>query len=125
MILEYNGDKFFIPTEEEVANLKVGDLAPSSLGADENGLGKVIKITYRGVDINGKPFVGFSTEWHGPGSSVTNSMKVDELVRTLHYCRRYTSAELDRIERELNARLAAMPTQSKGHVAADAGEVQR
>jgi hypothetical protein len=58
----------------------------------------VVRIAYRGVDINGRAYVGFYTAF-GENGTLSGSYKEGELVRTVPLCSRYTSHELDVIER--------------------------
>lgn len=85
-----------LPTLDDVVNLRVGDLAPNCFGA----LAEVTEIRYRGTDLHGKAFVGYYTRT-GHTSSISMSMKQDELVR--HAGLLQTSAELDAIERRMRA----------------------
>ena len=87
-----------VPTREEVENLQVGDYAIDALGR----MRRVASIAYRGTDINGRVYVGYTTEFGKDGSTMTNSMKEGQLVRTVAASVRYTSAELDAIERRIN-----------------------
>lgn len=86
---------YFIPTRDFVEDLKVGDIAPSSIG----GWRTVKQITYRGDDVNGKAYVGYYVDF-GNGSTLSHSIKEGELVRTLATSNHHTSAELDLIERD-------------------------
>jgi hypothetical protein len=88
-----------LPTKDDVANLRVGDLAPNCFGA----LAEVTEICYRGVDVEGHAYVGYYTRT-GPTSSMSMSMKEGELVR--HAGLLQTSAELDSIERRMRAEKA-------------------
>jgi hypothetical protein len=91
-----------IPTREQVENLKEGDLAIDCFGK----MRKVTRICHRGVDIHGRAFVGYYTE-HGTNGSISHGMKEDTLVRTVATSQRYTSAELDSMERLHRAARAA------------------
>lgn len=101
--IKHKDHLFLLPTLADVHNLQVGDLAPASLGADENGLARVVRIRYRGIDIEGKAYVGYCTAHGNDGASVSNSIKEDRLDRSLFTSRHFNSAELDQIERELLA----------------------
>ena len=84
-----------IPTAQEVKSLKVGDLALNAFGQ----YAPVTEISYRSVDVEGAPFVGYYTSTNGGAMSAT--YKAGELVRTVAASRRYKSAELDAIERDM------------------------
>jgi hypothetical protein len=97
-ILVAKGNKsltVFIPERSDIENLQVGDLAPNCFG----GTGRVDRIFARMEDNNGKLFVCYYVEWGKKGSTISESMKEGELIRSLHACSLFTSAELDEIER--------------------------
>ena len=89
-----NNEIILIPTREQVEGLQAGDLALDCFGR----MSRVVRIAYRGVDVNGRHFVGFYTEL-GEHSSISNDYKEGELVVTLPLATKYTADELDRIER--------------------------
>jgi hypothetical protein len=89
-----NNEIMLIPTREQVEWLKEGDLALNCFGR----MVPVVRIAYRGVDINGRAYVGFYTAF-GQNGTLSGSYKEGELVRTVPLCSRYTSHELDVIER--------------------------
>jgi hypothetical protein len=89
--------QIYIPTRSEIEALKEGDLAPDCFGQWR----RVTKIFSRGDD-NGKAFVCFYTEF-GPGASISNSLKEGEINRTVALKGKYTSHELDLIEKRLSA----------------------
>lgn len=88
----------FIPTKNDVASLKVGDMALDCFGRWK----RVIEVQYRGTSVQGHDYVGFCTEF-GPTSTMSHGYKVGELCRTVHASGRFKSAELDDIEREMNS----------------------
>jgi hypothetical protein len=94
---------YFIPTAIDVSDLRVGDRALDCFGKWRT----VAKIGARSIDVNGAAFVRFETEF-GPSSTMTGSYKVGELVRTTALSAAHTSAEVDAIERELNARAGSL-----------------
>ncbi|MFA5154305.1 MAG: hypothetical protein WC554_17280 [Clostridia bacterium] len=83
------------PTKEDIDNLKVGDFAPNCFGK----FGKVKSITYRGIDVNGKAYVGYYVEWHGENSSISESLKEDDLLITVPLSCKYSAIELDNISK--------------------------
>jgi hypothetical protein len=85
-----------IPTKEQVLDLKVGDLAIDAFGR----MSKVVEIGARSVDYKGRFFVVYYTETTANGS-MSMAMKVGELVRHAGTSRHYTSAQLDKLAREL------------------------
>lgn len=93
--------EYFIPTQEFVESLAVGDEAPCSFSQWR----KVHSITHRGVDVKGVLFVCYYVEFE-PGSTLSHSMKVGRLERNIGITGRHTSAELDQIEAVLNGVLA-------------------
>ena len=86
-----NNNDLYMPTRDEIANLKVGDLAPDAFGKPV----RVTEIFARREDAKGRLFVCYYTE-HGVNGSISNSMKEDEIVR--HALMRLSSHEIDQIE---------------------------
>jgi len=64
-----------IYSREDVENLTVGDEVLNCFGK----LHKVTSITYRGIDINGKAYVGFYQEF-SEHCQISNSMKEGESI---------------------------------------------
>lgn len=91
---------FFIPDEDFVKSLKLGDYAPNSMGA----WSKVVEITAQKDDIHGVPFICYYVEFGSNGGSISSSMKAGELMRTVRLSRYYKSLELDDIEQEMKRR---------------------
>lgn len=83
----------FRPTEEEIANLKVGDLAPDAFGSMQ----PVTRIYARTRDIYSRLFVCYYVRF-GERAEMSNSMKTGEMVRTVSLCNAHTSAEIDRFD---------------------------
>jgi hypothetical protein len=77
------------PTKTDVENLKVGDEAPNCFGR----FGKVVSITYRGININGKAYVGYDVEWHGKDSCISGSLTEDETFDTVPLTSKYSRPE--------------------------------
>ncbi len=90
-----------VPNAADVVGLEEGVLALNCFGE----WAKVTRISYRGEAVvpPGVPYVGYYTATSAT-SSMSGSYKVGQLVRTVHASSRYTSAELDAIEREMVAR---------------------
>ena len=95
-----------MPTTADVANLKVGDLAPDCFGR----MSRVTRIFARKEDINGNLFVCYycamnenDTAENGCGCSA--SMKAGELVRTVALTGLLKSAECDALEEEMRGAL--------------------
>ena len=86
----------FVPTREYVQDLVVGQDVLDAFG----DLRPVDHIFARGVAIDGRAYVCFYTK-HGDNGMLSQSFKEDELVRTLHLCCRFSSAELDKLERDM------------------------
>jgi hypothetical protein len=87
---------FYMPTRAEVASLKAGDLIINPFGKPA----RVTRIHARGEDIHGKLYACYYVEW-GEGSTISDSIKEGELLRTVAVSRDYTSAQLDAIERTM------------------------
>jgi hypothetical protein len=90
--------EIYIPTRSEIEALKEGDLAPDCFGQWR----RVTRIYARGDDVNGKAYVCFYTEF-GQNASITNSLKEGEINRTVGLTAKYTSHELDLMEKRLSA----------------------
>lgn len=88
-----------VPTREEVYTLKVGDLALDCFGR----YSRITRIYAMRDDVHGRAFACFYTEFTPGRSEVSGSYKEGELVRTVPLTCAHTSAELDRIERDLLA----------------------
>ena len=97
--LQTDKTTLYMPEKEDIDNLKVGDLALDCFGRFQI----VTSINYKGVDIEGKAFVCYYTEFGEPGSgsAISNSMKEDELMCTCAASRYYTSDELRNLENEM------------------------
>lgn len=96
-----NTTEFFMPTWEQVTSLKVGDLAPDYAGR----LMPVVEIHAQHNDVAGRAFVCYYVASAGGNGSSSNSMKEGELMRSVVTSARYTSAQLDQIERQMRAEL--------------------
>ena len=83
----------FFPTRDDVATIAVGKPAPDCFGK----LAKVVEITYRGPDIHGKLFACYYTDF-GTGSRISNSVKEDEILRTVELTNAHLSREIAEIE---------------------------
>jgi hypothetical protein len=83
---------FFMPTETDVQGLKVGSETLDCFGHWR----RVTEITYRGTDVEGRPYVGFYT-------TISGSYKVGRLERTVPMSKCYTSAAIDAVERQMRA----------------------
>ena len=88
--------QIYIPTRAEIQSLEVGDLAPDCFGQWR----LVTRIFGRGHDVKGKAYVCYYTEF-GPTSSISNSLKEGEIHRTVALTGKYTSHELDILEKSL------------------------
>lgn len=92
-----NAHIFHMPTAEECTNLAVGDLAITPYG----DMREVLQISYRGVDINGNHFVGYSVSTGTGGGSITMSMKEGHLTRHVGLSWDHTASDLRAIEGEM------------------------
>jgi len=87
--------EIYIPTRSEIEDIRENDLAPDCFGNWK----RVTRIFARGVDVNGRAYVCFYTEF-GTTSSISNSLKEGELHRTVALTGKCTSHELDALEEE-------------------------
>lgn len=86
---------YFIPTRYFVNRLEVGHFAPDCFGKPA----RVVEIYGRGDDVKGKAFVCYRVQFGPPATStITNSLKEGELLRSTRICHQHTSHELDEIE---------------------------
>ena len=86
--------QIYIPTRVDIETLKEGELAPDCFGKWM----PVTRIFAKGTDQDGKSYVCFYTEF-GPNSAISNSLKEGRINRTVPLTSKYTSHELDTIER--------------------------
>ena len=77
------------PTRQDVESLKVGDIAPNCFGDN----GTVKEITYRGIDIHGKAYVGYYVTWHDDTSRISESLKENEVLSTVPLTEKYNRRE--------------------------------
>jgi hypothetical protein len=89
-----------MPTREDVESLRCGDFAPDCFGE----LRRVVEITECRQSIRGQWFVCYYTEF-GKDARISQSMKENELVRTLAVTSVMTSAQCDRLEWEMRQEL--------------------
>lgn len=80
------------PTLAEVDGLAVGDLVLDCFGK----LSPVVEISYRGVDVAGKSFVGFYQRFgdEGSTSTISGGLKEGEPVVTIPAGSRWKRSEL-------------------------------
>lgn len=93
----------FVPTEKDVAELKVGDRALNPFGR----WAEVTEISFRGTDVRGFQFVGFYTS-QGPNSTISGTYKVGELVRHVGLVQK--STDLDDVQAEMVKRKLRLVT---------------
>lgn len=91
--------EIYIPTRSEIEAIKEGDLALDCFGDRR----RITRIYARGDDANGNAYVCYYTEF-GPGSSISNSLKEGKINRTFALTAKYSSHELDLMEKSLCAR---------------------
>jgi hypothetical protein len=85
----------YIPTRDEVLALKEGDLAPNCFGEWR----AVTRVYAKGFDVEGRAYVCFYTEFGGT-SRISGSLKEGKINRTVGLTSKYTSHELDVLERQ-------------------------
>ncbi|MGO9373009.1 MAG: hypothetical protein ACLQBD_13020, partial [Syntrophobacteraceae bacterium] len=78
----------------DIEGLKEGELAPDCFG---NWM-PVTKIFAKGTDPAGRSYVCYYTQL-GQHSSISNSLKEGRITRTVPLTAKFTSHELDTIER--------------------------
>ncbi len=83
----------YIPTLHDIESLKVGDMAMDCFGKTN----EVIRIEHKGKDINGKLFVCYHT-YFSHATTISMSMKEDELVRHVGTSKYFNSWQLDDID---------------------------
>jgi hypothetical protein len=89
--------EFFMPTRDEVMNLRAGDLAPDWAGC----MRPLVEIYARRDDINGRAFACYCIA--DTSGSSSNSIKEGELLRTVALSARYSGDELRQIEARMRA----------------------
>ena len=90
---------YLIPTRSDIESLKVGDMVINPFGK----MAEVVEIFARGNDRSDRAYVCYYTAHGDNNGRMSHSMVERELVRTVPLTFKHTSAELDRIEREMNA----------------------
>lgn len=95
-----------LPSLEDIQALRVGHVAPGCFRES-----RVVEIYGRGTDIHGKAFVCYYNE-DGPSCRISYSLKEDELDRNFSLCMRFTSAQLDELERQARHTVAEMAVRS-------------
>ena len=88
----------WVPSAAEVNAVCVGSMLPNTFG----NVSEVVEISYRGTDVKGRPYVGFYSRF-SENATMSDSIKAGELVRSVQTSRYFKSAELDTIERSMNA----------------------
>ena len=83
----------FIPTRRQLEAVQPGDSLPNCFGK----LAKVVEVTHRGEDIQGRYFICARLQF-SKHSTITDSYKELELHRSTELSRDYTSHELDQLE---------------------------
>lgn len=87
--------KYFVPTKEDVEELRVGDMALSVFG-----WATVVEIFGRGTGVDGKAYSCFYVETR-KGLRVSSSYREGSLCRTMAVTRDHDSYDCDRIERDM------------------------
>ena len=76
----------FTPSRSWIENLQVGDMALDCFGKQA----PVTSITFRGIDLKGKAYVGFYTRLDmNTNTTVSSSVKEGETVSTLPIVNKY------------------------------------
>lgn len=110
---KYPRPDYYVPTRDEVLNVKEGDMVPHPYGGR---MAKVARVAYRGVDVKGNHYVGVYVDNGAKGSTISTSFKEGELHRTVRM--RETSAQLDDIENDIRAHQGHTNPLVKSHVKA-------
>lgn len=90
----------YVPTAADVAAVEIGSFAPGAFGRME----VVTDVTARGQDRKGAAFVCYRVAFGDNGATMSGSIKAGELDRNTASSRYFTSAQLDAIERDMNAK---------------------
>jgi len=88
--------QIYIPTRVDIETLKEGELAPDCFGNWK----PVTRIFAKGTDQAGKSYVCYYTQF-GEHSSISNSLTEGRINRTVPLTAKFTSQQLDEIERNL------------------------
>jgi len=91
----------YIPTRQQLEAIRPDDLLPNCFGK----MVKVVEVTHRANDINGKYFICVKLEF-GENSTITDAYKEMELHRDTALSAKHTSWELDVIERKLVGKMS-------------------
>jgi hypothetical protein len=76
------------PTLDDIESLQVGDFVPDCFGR----LSPITSITYRGVDIHGKAYVGYYTKF-SDNATISGSLKEGEYLATVPMTSKYMRTE--------------------------------
>lgn len=76
------------PTQDDILNLKVGDLAPDCFGR----MSKVVEIYALSKDVKGKWFVCYYVEF-GPNAKISESLKEGEPLSTVPATAKWSRSE--------------------------------
>ncbi|MCK9369893.1 hypothetical protein M0R04_08315 [Candidatus Dojkabacteria bacterium] len=76
------------PTLDDIESLQIGDLVPTCFGR----LSPVTSISYRGVSIHGKAYVGYYQQF-GENSTISGSMTENEYIATVPMTAKYNRRE--------------------------------
>ena len=90
----------YIPTLRDIESLKVGDMAMDCFGKKAT----ITQITHRGITLSRKAFILYYTASSTGNGQISMSMKEDELVRHVGTSAKFTSWQLDDIERDMLAK---------------------
>ncbi len=90
----------YIPTRLDIESLSVGDMAMDCFGK----VSQVSQITHRGITLSGKAFILYYTASPTGNGQISMSMKEDELVRHVGTSAKFTSRQLDDIEKDMLAK---------------------
>ena len=84
---------YYLPKRDDIQNFSVGQWAVDCFGK----LGIITDIFGRGNDTTGRAYICYYVQF-GPHSTISRSLKENELVRTVPLCNKFKSFELDAIE---------------------------
>lgn len=92
----------FAPSRQDIENLQVGDFAPACFGH----VRRVVRITARRDDVNGKLFVCYYTE-HGTNSSISDDAKEGEMHDSVAWSVGSLHSEMEHLRAQVRAALVA------------------
>lgn len=92
-----------VPTREEIESLQAGMGATDCFGHQR----VITRVFARGNNIHGKAYVCYYTQF-GDTSEMSMSLREGEIVRTLDLTRKFSSHQIDMLQRQVDAKVAVL-----------------